>query len=143
MPVTVAQNAPSTSYFALPLAQFDGGLNLASGTEDSDLISSGEAIDSLNVTFTQIGALRQRYGYAKLTGSALTNQPDSVAGVYTSTGTKRLLVGNGNRIDALNTAGSSVANTTAPTASPHYFARFGTPTAEQVFIANGTDSVRR
>jgi hypothetical protein len=116
---------------------FGGGLNL----RDSEVPES-QAIDLLNVEFDDRGAVGQRAGYAQFTDPALTNQPDSVFPHYESDGTKHLLVGNGNRLDALDTTGASVANSTAPTASPHFFARFGGPTAEVTYIANGTDQVR-
>jgi len=129
-------------YSQIPISNFSGGLNLAAGADDPDIIDSGQAIDLLNVVFTTLGAVKQRLGYQKLASSPYTNQPDSIQGVYTSTGTKRLLLGNGNRIDALNTSGTSVANV-APTAHPQYFQRIGTPAAEAVYISNGTDTVRK
>lgn len=130
-------------YSALPISNFGGGLNLASGHDDPNIFDAGQCIDCLNVLFTQLGAVRQRPGYAAFTTSALTNRPDSLAPVYTASGTKRLLVGNGNKINAIDTSGASVANTTAPTVSPHFFARFAAPGSEEVYIANGIDTVRK
>jgi hypothetical protein len=118
---------------------FGGGLDLAS---QPGLVAFDKALDCLNVTFTSRGAVESRGGYAAFSGT-LTNQPDSLGGFIKSDGTKRLLVGNGNRIDVLDTGGSSVANTTSPTASPHYFVRFGSPSVEAIYMANGTDQVRR
>lgn len=128
------------SYTPVPFGPFSGGLNLRDSPGE---VGGSEAIDCLNVLFSERGAVKQRDGYAQLTSSELTNQPDSVFAFTTSAGTKRLLVGNGNRIDALDTAGASQANSTAPTTSPHYFARFGGPTAESVYFGNGTDQVRK
>lgn len=124
-------------YKPVPFRSLGGGLNL----RDSE-VSETQAIDLLNVEFDERGAVSKRYGYAQFTGAELTNQPDSVFPHYESDGTTRLLVGNGNRLDALNTSGASVANTTS-TASPHLFVRYGGPTVEATYIANGTDQVQK
>jgi hypothetical protein len=115
------------------------GLNLR---DKSDTVSEAEAIDALNVEFTRAGAVEQRAGYDNFTGSALTNQPDSLSR-HNSGSTEYVLVGNGNRLDLLDTSGASAANNTGPTASPHYFARFAAPGAEETYIANGTDALRK
>jgi hypothetical protein len=118
-----------------------GGLNLRDAPGE---VAPGEAIDLLNVTFTERGSVRQRDGYAALTASEITNQPDSVFPFYTSSGNKRLLVGNGNRIDALDTSGASQANVDPGSGTgPHYFVALGGPTAEAVYIANGTDRIHK
>jgi hypothetical protein len=127
-------------YRTIPLTGFSRGLNL---TDAPNAVGPGEAIDALNVEFTERGAVKQRPGYAQFTGSELTNQPDSLSPFYTTAGGRTLVVGNGNRLDVLDTSGASTANSTAPTANPHYFARFGGPTNEALYIANGTDQVRR
>lgn len=124
---------------AVAFPGFSGGLNLR---DQPNQVDPSQAIDLLNVTLVEREGIRSRDGYSKFTASALTNQPDSLAAYYTTSGTAQLVVGNGNRLDALNTSGTSVANV-ATTASPHYFTRFGGPTAELLFIANGTDSVRQ
>jgi hypothetical protein len=115
------------------------GLNLR---DEPNQIDPTQALDLLNVTLIERGGVKSRDGYAKFTSPALTNRPDSLAAFYTIAGTTQLVVGNGNRLDALSTAGASVANV-ATTASPHFFARFGGPTAELMFIANGTDTLRQ
>lgn len=127
------------TYRAVPIPRFDGGLVLQA---QPDVLESNQAVDLLNVTFSEKGAVRRRDGYAKLTTFVLPNVPDSLAYFYTSAGTKRMVVGNGNRIDVINESGGSVAGV-ATTASPHFFARFGGPTREAVYIANGTDQIRR
>jgi hypothetical protein len=116
-----------------------GGLNLR---DQPNQIDPTQALDLLNVTLIERGGVKSRDGYAKFTSPVLTNRADSMAAFYTVSGTTQLVVGNGLRLDALNTAGTSVASSGAPTASPHYFARFGGPTAELMFISNGTDAVR-
>lgn len=128
-------------YSEFQIPRFDGGLVLQA---QPDVLEPTQAVDLLNVTFSERGAVRSRDGFAQLTSSALTNQPDSLSGYLTSGGTKRLIVGNGNRLDVLTSfPGASAANTTAPSASPHFFARFGGPTTEAVYIANGTDQIRK
>jgi hypothetical protein len=118
---------------------FGRGVNLR---DQPDELTPAQLLDALNVTFTDRDGVRTRDGYSKFTGSQLTNQPDSMAAHYETDGTVQLVVGNGNRLDALDTTGASVANA-ATTASPHFFTRFGGPTAELTMIANGTDSVRQ
>lgn len=129
------------SYKPYPVNQFGGGLVLAA---QPDVLDPSQALDLLNVTFSERGAVRSRDGYAKLSSTALTNQGDCLSPYVTSGGTKRLVVGNGNRLDVFTSfPGATAANSTAPTASPHFFARFGGPTAEVLFISNGTDQVRQ
>ncbi len=127
------------SYRTAAQSRFSGGLNLLDGP---DVVAPDQCVDVLNVLFLPAGGLAQRPGYRRFTGSELTNRADSLAAHYESDGTKQLLVGNGNRIDALNTSGTSIANV-APTASPQYFTRFAAPGSEHTLIANGTDTVRR
>jgi hypothetical protein len=131
---------PLNGYRPYPVPGFARGLDLRS---QPDTLDPSAAVDCLNVEFSEAGAVRQRSGYARLNPTALTNQPDSLGVFYKVDGTKRLLVGNGNRVDALDTNGASVANITTPTASPHFFARYGSPAGERIYMANGTDQVRR
>ena len=126
-------------YAVVGQARFSGGLNL---TDGADAVKPDQAIDLMNVTFLPQGGVRQRDGYRRFTSAELTNRPDSMAAYYTAAGGTQLMVGNGNRLDALNTSGTSTANV-ATTASPHYFTRFGAPGSEHMYIANGTDTVRR
>ncbi len=125
------------SYTVYQTSGLGDGLNLR---DKSDTVSDAEAIDALNVVFTRAGAVSQRDGFGVLTSAALNNQPDSMID-YTNSGTRYLVVGNGSRLDSLSTTGVSQGNA-APTASPHYFARYGAPGTEQLYIANGTDQVR-
>jgi hypothetical protein len=122
----------------LPITRF-GGLDLVSSPDEVGL---NGAIDGLNFDLGVRGALRSRDGFDNFTGSELTNQPDSMTPYYVIAGTRQLLVGNGNRLDLLNTSGTSVASQNA-NASPHFFARFGSPSAEVIYIANGTEPIRK
>jgi hypothetical protein len=127
-------------YKPLPFKGFGAGLNLR---DSVDAVAEDQAIDALNVTFTNRGAVKQRSGYAKFTSAEGTNRYDSLAAFYKADGTKQLIAGAGNRLEALSSAGAVLANNTTPAASPHFFRRFGGPTAEHIYIANGTDTVRR
>jgi hypothetical protein len=76
---------------------FSGGLNLR---DKADTVGDKEAIDLLNVTFSERGAIRQRDGYADLTTADLTNRVDSLAPFYTAGGVKQLVAGCGTRLEA-------------------------------------------
>ncbi len=129
------------TYAPQPFDTFGLGLNLRDKT---DAVRPGEAIDALNVLFTETGAVRQRDGSAKFTASALTNRVDSLEPFYTSSGTKQLLCGCGSRLEALNTSGSVVASATGLTASKIWdFARFGAPGSEVAYAGNGNDTLRK
>lgn len=128
------------TYKTFPYKGFGGGLNLH---DSPDVVSENQAIDALNVLFNVRGSVAQRGGYAKFSAAEGANRYDSLAAFYKSDGTKQLVAGAGNRLDALNTAGAVIASIATPTASPHYFQRFGGPTAEHIYIANGVDAVRR
>jgi hypothetical protein len=127
-------------YKQFPYRGFGGGLNLHSSP---DAVPEDEALDALNVQFSERAAVQQRAGYAQLTTAEGTNRYDSLTAFYKSDGTKQLVAGAGNRLEAISTAGGVIANIATPTANPHFFQRFGGPTAEHLYIANGTDTVRR
>lgn len=129
----------TAGYTPVGQSRFSGGLNL---TDGADVVGVDQAVDLLNVLFLPQGGVRQRDGYQRFTSAELTNRIDSLAAFYTVSGTRQLLAGNGARIDVLSTAGTSTANV-APTASPQYFTRFAVPGSEHMYIANGTDTVRR
>lgn len=115
------------------------GLNLR---DKSDTVSEAEAIDALNVEFTRAGSVAQRGGYTDFSTTDLTNRVDSLSR-HNAGATEYCLVGNGARLDVLPSAGgATLANSMAPTAFPHYFARFAAPGSEVTYIANGTDALR-
>jgi hypothetical protein len=128
------------AYRPFPYRGFGGGLNLR---DSPDTVAEDQAIDALNVLFSTGGTVHQRSGYAQFTDAAGTNRYDSLIAFYTSAGAKQLIAGAGNRLEAIGTDGVIDASDATPTASPHYFQRFGGPTAEHVYIANGTDTVKR
>lgn len=122
-----------------PFPGFGGGLNLR---DQPDTVRPDQAVDLLDVTFTESGAVRTRDGFAAVTGSELTNQPDSCAAYYKLDGTSQLVVGNGAKLTAIGSDGSVVASSTASTSS-HYFTRFGGPAGEFLYAANGTDAAKK
>jgi hypothetical protein len=127
-------------YTVFPFGQFSGGLNLR---DKADVVRDDQAIDLLNVEFTEVGAIRQRDGYVELTSSALTNRVDSLAPFYKADGTKQLLAGCGTRLEALNTSGAVVSSLTGKTSGPWVFQRFAAPGSEYAYAANGVDTVVR
>lgn len=128
------------SYEPFPFPSFGGGLNLR---DKSDAIAEEEAVDCLNVFFTERGAVTQRHGYADLTTSPLTNRGASLEPFYTSSGTKQLLVGCGTRLEALTTAGAVAASQTGLTDGVWDFVRFGGPGAEVAYAGNGKNLLQK
>jgi hypothetical protein len=119
---------------------FGAGLNLR---DKSDAVNEAEAIDALNVVFTERGAVQNRHGYDELNGSAMTNRAASLAPHYESDGTKQLLAGCGTRLEAVATAGTIVASATGLTDGIWDFTRFGGPTAEVSYAGNGKNDARK
>ena len=128
-------------YAPQPLVDFGDGLNLKS---KADAVGPGEAIDLMNVIFTDRGAVQQRAGYNDLNGTELTNRPLSLEAFYTASGTKQVLAGCDTRLEALSTAGAVVASATGKTtAGIHDFCRFGQPNSEYAYVGNGIDILSR
>jgi hypothetical protein len=103
---------------------FGLGLNLR---DKVDAVRSGEAIDCLNVEFTERGAVRQRGGYANF--SFFANDVGSLHAHYRAAATPQLLAGCGTRIDVRDNAGAAVTSITGLTDGIWDFARFGAPAA--------------
>lgn len=126
-------------YVPVEFANFAAGLNLR---DKADVVSDSECIDCLNVDFLERGAIKQRDGYADLTG-ALTNRVDSLGVFYAASGTRQLLAGCGTRLEALSTAGAVVASKTGLAGGPYVFCRFAAPGSEYAYCANGSDTTQR
>lgn len=130
------------AYQSFPYMGFGRGLNLR---DKPDTVDPAEAIDALNVTFTERGAIETRRGYDEKVAATITG-----LGSYRNTssgGNKRLLtvttVSGNARLRAYPTTGGSASESdssslTAATA-PFSFAAYGTPSAERVYASNGTD----
>lgn len=128
------------SYEAIPFPSFGNGLNLR---DKVDAVDEAEAIDLLNVVFTERGAVKQRDGYVTFTSVALTNAAESLHPFYTTSGTKQLIVGAGTRLEALNTSGAIVASQTALTDGTWDFARFAAPGSELIYAGQGNDLLQK
>jgi hypothetical protein len=129
-----------SGYQSLPLNGFGRGINLR---DKPDAVDPAEAIEALNVLFTDRGAIEQRTGYDNLTSPALTNRVASLEAFYKTSGTKQLLAGCGTRLEALSAAGAVVDSETGLTNAVWDFARFGKPNAEVAYAGNGTDTLRK
>lgn len=128
------------AYNVQPVNSFGKGLNLR---DNAHQVTSDEAIDLLNVVFSERGSVGQRYGYAQFTDAALTNQVDSLTPYYTSSGTKQLIAGCGTRLEALDTGGDIVSSATGLTGGPWSFTRFASPGSELIYAGNGSDTLRK
>lgn len=124
---------------SLPFQGFQGGLNLR---DKSDSVSPAEAVDAINVFFTDVGAIQSRPGYNNYTTAELTNRAESLEAYYTAAGTKQLVAGCGTRLETIK-EGSVVASATGLSGGPWDFTRFGKPNEEAVYAGNGTDSLRK
>jgi hypothetical protein len=127
-------------YSSADFPGFGRGLDLKT---EPDHVKPDAALDCLNVEFTKDGGIQRRSGYDNLSTAQFTNRPDSIARYYKTDGTTQLVVGNSTRLDAIDAGGVITGGTLSSTASPHFFARFGGPTSELLFIANGTDTIKQ
>ena len=96
-------------YAAYTLPPITKGLVLKS---QIDNIDPSMMMDGLDVTFSSRGSFRTRDGYGVLTDAEGTNRYDSMAAFYTTSGTKHLVCGAGNRLEAVNVSGGVVASST-------------------------------
>jgi hypothetical protein len=136
----VSAVAYTAGYRAFPFNDFSGGLNLR---DKADTVGDSEAIDLLNVTFNERGAILQRDGYADLTPNDLANRVDSLAAYYNVTGVRQLVAGCGTRLDVLDSNGTLVNAQAGMAGGPWTFTRFGDPTHEYLYAANGADVLQR
>jgi hypothetical protein len=130
----------ASGYKQVTFKDFSGGLNLR---DKSDAVGEKEAIDLLNVTFTERGAIRQRDGYDDLTPADLTNRVDSLGPFYKADGTRQLVAGCGTRLEVLGTSGAVVASLAGLAGGPWQFLRFGAPGTETLYACNGADTPRK
>ena len=136
----MAEAAYTAGYRPYTFKDFSGGLNLR---DKGDAVGDKEAIDVLNVTFTERGAVRQRHGVTDFTPADMANRVDSLSPYYRADGTRQLVAGCGTRLEAFNNAGVSVAAAVGLLGGPWTFARFGDPLNEYLYAANGRDTVQR
>lgn len=127
-------------YTSWPFQGFGKGLNLR---DKPDAIDAAEAINCLDVTFTDRGAIEERPGYKALTTKALTNRVQSLEAFYTTGGTRQLLAGCGTRLEGLSSGGAVLDSETGLTNAVWDFARFGKPNSEVAYGGNGSDTLRK
>jgi len=127
-------------YRPFDFKDFSAGLNLR---DKADVVTEREAIDLLNVTFTERGAIRQRDGFTDFTPTDLTNRADSLSPFYTVAGLRQLVIGAGTRIDVVDQFGLPVASRSGLNGGPYSFARFADPAHEYLYAGNGKDSLQR
>lgn len=129
------------TYRPVLFSGFGGGLNLR---DQPDVVDPAQAIDILNVTLTEKGALRLRDGFDNHTSSEMTNRGSTVYPYYESGGTNQLLVGCDTRLEAISTGGAVVASATAKTTGGKWrFVRFAAPGSEYAYAGNGIDTLSR
>jgi len=136
----MATAAYINGYKPFDYKDFSGGLNLR---DKADAVGDREAIDLLNVTFGDRGAIRQRDGYNDLTTSDLGERVNSLSPFYKADGTRQLIAGCGSVLQAVSNAGDPLTSLPRPNAGPWVFARFGDPLHEYLYCANGADPVAR
>jgi hypothetical protein len=137
----VTTRAYINGYEPVAFTDFSGGLNLR---DKSDAVGDKEAIDLLNVTFADRGAIYQRDGYHLFTQSPLSELPNSMSEFYTAAGLRQLVVGTDEgSLIALSSSGIPVSSTGALAGTPFSFARFAAPGLEYLYAANGIDTTRR
>jgi hypothetical protein len=136
----MATAAYTNGYRPFDFKDFSGGLNLR---DKADAVGDREAIDLLNVTFGERGAIRQRDGYGDLTTADFLYRVDSLSPYYKVDGTRQLVAGTGLRLEVVNNAGAPVGALAGRTGGAHVFARFGDPTNEYLYCANGVDTIAR
>ncbi|HEY3186344.1 MAG TPA: hypothetical protein VGJ70_02640, partial [Solirubrobacteraceae bacterium] len=136
----MARAAYLDGYAQSTYKDFSGGLNLR---DKADAVGDKEAMDLLNVDFTERGAVRQRDGYADLTAADLAQRVDSLAPYYSAAGVRQLIAGCGTRLEVLDAAGAPVQAQSGLFGGPWTFARFGDPTHEYLYCANGLDPLQR
>src|SRR5512139_391790 len=126
-------------YIERNLNSFGGGLNIR---DKEDAILESQAIDLLNVVFTDRGAVRQRDGFTALT-AALTNPAATLHEYYTTSGTAQIIAGCGTRLEAITTAGAVAGSATPLTSGTWGFARFGTPGNEVIYAGQGATTLNK
>jgi hypothetical protein len=136
----MATAAYTSGYRQFSFNDLSAGLNLR---DKADAVKDGEAIDLLNVQFTERGAIQQRAGYVDHTPADLSSRVDSLSPFYTAAGARQLVAGAGTQIIAVDNAGATVAATSGLLGGPWAFARFGDPTHEYLYAANGRNTLQR
>lgn len=120
-----------------------GGLNLADDPTD---VGPMNAISLINVDLDQTGRIRTRPGYSLVKSLTITTA-DGLAAYETTAGTRQFVVSHtttGTRAyEAYASTGGALVSTAAPGSTVLNAVRWGDPTNEYLYIANGTDTIWR
>lgn len=118
---------------------FGGGLNLRKVSDGSGV----NAIDCMNVTFTNEGGIRSRRGNTLLTTGISGTTFGNVAGYERLRGTamRHVIASQGNTLRAYDTAGNTLATYTAGTNPDWQFQRWGSSAGEYLIAANGVNAM--
>jgi hypothetical protein len=128
------------AYQSFPYQGFGRGLNLR---DKPDAVDAAEAIDAMNVGFSERGAIVTRGGYVQRVALAEGEEAMGLASMVRTTGSPRILSVVEDRLRAYSTTGSpsglgDSGSLSTPTV-PFSFARYGTPSSERIYASNGTD----
>jgi hypothetical protein len=128
------------AYQSFPYQGFGRGLNLR---DKPDAVDAAEAIDAMNVGFSERGAIVTRGGYVQRVALPQGEEAMGLASMVRTTGSPRILSVVNDRLRAYSATGSSSGlgdsgTLTTPTV-PFSFARYGTPSSERIYASNGTD----
>lgn len=120
-----------------------GGLNLADDPVD---VGATNAISLVNVDLDQAGRVRCRPGFSLVKSLSITTA-DGLAAFETTSGTTQFVVSHtttGTRAyEAYASTGGAAVSTATPGSTVLNAVRWGDPTNEYLYIANGTDTVWR
>lgn len=120
-----------------------GGLNLL---DEAVNVGPNDAIELLNVDLDHTGRLRARPGYSlvKNTGS---DTADGLAAYETTSGTSQLVVSHttagARKYEAYASTGGAAVSSATPGSTVLNAVRWGDPTNEYLYIANGVDTIWR
>lgn len=121
-----------------------GGLNVADDPTD---VGAEGATDLLNVDLFPSGRLRCRCGYSLIKSIGAVTTAGGLAAFEKSDGTSQVVVAydlNGTKkLDAYASTGGAAVSTATPTAIAMSTVRWGDPTSEYLYIANGADTIWR
>jgi hypothetical protein len=122
------------AYQSFPYQGFGRGLNLR---DKPDAVDAAEAIDAMNVGFSERGAIVTRGGFVERLNATILG----LGSFSTTAGSKRILTTVSSQLRGYDTSGGTQGasgSLTTPTV-PFSFARYGTPNSERLYASNGTD----
>jgi hypothetical protein len=122
------------AYQSFPYQGFGRGLNLR---DKPDAVDAAEAIDAMNVGFSERGAIVTRGGFVERLNATILG----LGSFSTTAGSKRILTTVSSQLRGYDTSGGTQGasgSLTTPTVA-FSFARYGTPSSERIYASNGTD----